>query len=238
MASYTMQLREYIESWSEDNLDHMTTKEVIEAGRTKLFDFDYPLFDPTYKKDFETRFIRTFYMREIGFETEGLFKFNLETWLGINMPYFNQLFKSELLIKDPLNNTNFTDTGSKSGSGTSKNSSSTSADSSSTDDRFARNLVSNNPDARLTITSNDGEGVIEYASEIDEHNENNKMLSNGSSSSSSNGSATTSEDSASSRKGKTGNDSYSKLLKEYRETFLRIEKQIFNEMNELFMLVY
>src|SRR5690606_30755344 len=49
-------------------------------------------------------FIRHFYMREIGFETEGLFKFYLETWLLVHMPYYNQLFKSELIEYDPLSN--------------------------------------------------------------------------------------------------------------------------------------
>src|SRR5690606_40563614 len=53
---------------------------------------------------FETYFIIHFYMREIGFETEGLFKFYLETWLLVHMPYYNQLFKSELIEYDPLSN--------------------------------------------------------------------------------------------------------------------------------------
>ena len=46
------------------------------------------------------------------------------------------------------------------------------------------------------------------------------------------------EDYINHRVGKTGSVSYSQLVTEYRETLLRIEKQIFNEMNELFMLVY
>lgn len=96
-----MQLREYIESFSygEETLNH---RERIEKGRSKLFDFNYPIFDPNYKAVFETNFIRNFYMREIGFESEGLFKFQLETWLLINMPYYNKLFESELIKYDPL----------------------------------------------------------------------------------------------------------------------------------------
>src|SRR4051794_36040800 len=103
MASYTMELRNYIEMWAQN--EDLPTREIIERGRSKLFDFEYPLFDPDYKKVFETHFIRKFYMREIGFETEGLFKFQLETWLIINMPYFNKLFESEMLQYDPLSNT-------------------------------------------------------------------------------------------------------------------------------------
>nr|prf protein p11,lower collar [Bacillus phage phi29] len=89
MSSYTMQLRTYIEMWSQGETG-LSTAEKIEKGRPKLFDFNYPIFDESYRTIFETHFIRNFYMREIGFETEGLFKFHLETWLMINMPYFNK----------------------------------------------------------------------------------------------------------------------------------------------------
>ena len=102
MSSYTMQLKTYIEQASQTST--LSTRDKIEQGRTKLFDFEYPIFDETYKKVFETNFIRRFYMTEIGFETEGLFKFHLETWLLINMPYWNKMFESELLQFDPLTN--------------------------------------------------------------------------------------------------------------------------------------
>ena len=147
-------------------------------------------------------------------ETEGLFKFNLETWLDINMPYFNQLFESELLEFDPLTNSEMTplkkqspDTDQTDNRDILKQSTengkvdqsssqqSTSAGTQSTDtnsqfettesgskdttgqrlnDNFERDLESNNPDSRLAITTNDGQGVIEYASQINEKNANNK----------------------------------------------------------------
>jgi hypothetical protein len=112
MASYTMPLREYIEMWSQDDED-LPVREVIETGRTKLFDFDYPLFTPDYKQDFETRFIRNFYFTEIGFETEESFKFHLENWLQINMPFWNNMLKSELITYDPLTNTKVDSTANK-----------------------------------------------------------------------------------------------------------------------------
>jgi hypothetical protein len=75
MSSYTMQLREYIEQATQD-IEEMSIKDRIEAGRPKLFDFSYPIFDTNYKAIFETHFIRNFYTREIGFETEGLLNSN------------------------------------------------------------------------------------------------------------------------------------------------------------------
>jgi hypothetical protein len=209
-------------------------------------------------------------MREIGFETEGLFKFNLETWLVINMPFFNKLFESEMLIFDPLTNTKLDVTQNKTNTKTEKetrdstlnsttegsNSSSSTQDSNGTlnDDNFNRQLISNNPDSRLTITTNDGEGVIEYASEIHENNENNAKTNTNHVTGSSDDTTNVSSDSTQndtkdstinetndyieSRVGKVGDQSYSKMLQEYRESFLRIENKIFNEMQELFMGVY
>lgn len=96
-----MELREIIEHYTQ-YLPNLSIAERIEEGRKHLFNFDYPFFSETYKAQFETNFIRRFYMREIGFETEGLFKFYLETWLNINMPYWNKMFESEQLSFDPF----------------------------------------------------------------------------------------------------------------------------------------
>jgi hypothetical protein len=249
MASYTMQLREYIEQASQD--ETLPIKEQIEKGRPKLFDFDYPVFDTSYKAVFETHFIRNFYMREIGFETEGLFKFALENWLTIHMPYFNKLFESELKTFDPFLNFKMDVTQKKtverdqSTESTTDGNNTSTSNGTSTSDSFGRNLESNNPDSRLSITPNeDGSGVIQYASGIDEaikktSNDSNGEVNDvtkvtGSASANSN----EIEDYIESKVGKIGNDSYSKMLTEYRQTLLRIEKQIFKEMQELFMLVY
>jgi hypothetical protein len=249
MASYTMQLREYIEHFSQNEI--LPIKEQIEKGRSKLFDFDYPIFDPAYKNVFETHFIRNFYMREIGFETESLFKFQLENWLSIHMPYFNKLFESELKTFDIFQNykvdttTNKTANRDQTQESTTDGSNKSTSTGNSSSDSFGRDLESNNPDSRLSITPNeDGSGVIEYANRIDEAVKKTTNDSTGEINDTTNvtGTATANsteiEDFIESKVGKVGNDSYSKLLTEYRQTLLRIEKQIFKEMQELFMLVY
>jgi hypothetical protein len=197
-------------------------------------------------------------MREIGTETEGLFKFNLETWLSINMPYYNKLFESELMVFDPLTNTkedttikkvndktqSSTSTSNASGNATNKQN----VDSTVTEDDFSRHLESTNPDSRLAITTNDGKGVIEYASQIQENTDKNNRTSGTSTSSNSentdqvsaeaNGVINETEDYIQSKIGKIGDQSYSKMMNEYRQSLIRIERQIFQEMQELFMLVY
>ena len=281
MASYTMPLRDYIEMWTQQYPD-MPTRERIEIGRKKLFDFPYPIFDEKYRKEFETKFIRNFYMKEIGFETEELFKFRLENWLSINMPYFNNLYISETLEYDPLINSKMKNTHNKKNTkdqrdnrdtnmdvkqtgktdGT-QNIDGTSSSTSSmkdTEDNFERQLNSDTPDSRLTITTNDGEGVIEYASSIKEENENNVRNANGTEKGTTSQDTKTHSNSETSgnqkakdtyvsdisenedfileRVGKIGVMTYPDMVQKWRKSFLRIDKQIFDEMNQLFMLVY
>jgi hypothetical protein len=272
MSNYSTEIKEYIESFSHYNQHDfpLSHAEKIEIGRTKLFDFDYPIFDVNYKKVFEKHFIRKFYMREIGFETMGLFKFQLETWLIINMPYFNKLFESELIKYDPLKNSDMNVTHTKKNDktqnddrdvtqnanvdGTTNTSNIKDSNGSLTEDNFDRQLESNNPDSRLSLTSNDGEGVIQYASSINENNENNSKTSisheDVTTENTSNVKSDTTqndklisninetEDYVQSRVGKVGGQSYSKMMSEYRNSLIRIENTIFEEMQELFMLVY
>lgn len=253
MSRYTTQLRTIIESPSQYQTG-LSTRDKIEIGRKTLFDFEYPIFDETYRKVFETHFIRNFYMREIGTETEGLFKFNLETWLLINMPYFNKLFESELLDYDPLTNskmeTTHTKTTDKDRADTRNTTGNTTNDGtrndSATAESFNRELESDTPDNRLAITTAEGEGVIEYASKIEEDKANSTSTGNSTTSETQNSTIddtvnseiNETEDFIMNRLGKIGVQTYAKMLQEHRSAFLRIEKQIFDEMQELFMMVY
>jgi len=239
-SNYTLLLREYVESLYEH--ETLTTKERIEKARILIFDFEYPLFDPAYRKIFETNLIRYFYYREIGQETVGRWKFQLETWLLLNMPYFNKMFESELLVYDPLTNTKIdvTNATTRGKTSTTDGTSNSSSDGTLSEDNFDRQLESNNPDSRLQITSQDGEGVIEYASSIKENTDNTSKTSAGTSSDSSNvaSSMDETEDYIQNRFGKIGNQSFSKMVLEYRSTLIRLELQVFDEMKDLFMVVY
>lgn len=99
-----MELRRYIESFSQYTTPKPNTTIKIEVGRKKLFDFDYSFFDDDYKQVFETNFIRHFYFREIGFDVMERFKFELENYLRLNGSYWKKLFESELLDYNVLEN--------------------------------------------------------------------------------------------------------------------------------------
>ncbi len=62
----------------------------------------YPIFDENYRKVLNKKILLHYYTREIGTETVGLWKLRLKTKLGEIMPYYNQMYKSELLEFNPL----------------------------------------------------------------------------------------------------------------------------------------
>ena len=210
MASYTMRVQTMIEQATQYRND-LTFKNKLAAGVEAFFkDIEYPIFSESYRKTFEENFVRHFYMREIGFETEFLFKFHLESWLKLNMPYYNKLFESELMEFEPFTNvdmyvdetvdtdsednstvnttetrsntyendsttdntSNITGTSNTTVSSNTTDTSNTTGSSTDTGETFNRDLHTDTPDNRLAITTQDGAGVIEYASSIDESKSN------------------------------------------------------------------
>ena len=62
--------------------------ETISIARPRLFSFPYNYYNPETKIDF----LKHFYFHEIGFETYGRFKLQLESLLLRIMPYYNYLY--------------------------------------------------------------------------------------------------------------------------------------------------
>lgn len=110
MSKYTTEVRficenaaGYNESQGFNNIEAILTK-----SAPKIFNFDFPLFDETYRLPLEKKILRHFYVREIGFETVGLWKYWLNVKLNEIMPYYNKLYESALLEFNPLYDVNLT----------------------------------------------------------------------------------------------------------------------------------
>lgn len=95
MSKYTTELRYLIESNFDLGLD------------------DYPIFDESYRQLLNDKIINHYYFREIGMETAELFKRYLNQTMREIMPYYNQLYKSELLEFNPFYNVDKTVTADK-----------------------------------------------------------------------------------------------------------------------------
>ena len=120
MSKYTTEIRYILENLAglDASVGYNSIKDVITAARPKFFDFDYPIFDENYRPVLETKILKHFYTREIGAESVGLFKLYLDTKLNEIMPYYNQLYNSELLKFDPFIDTDYKINQDKTDSGT------------------------------------------------------------------------------------------------------------------------
>lgn len=82
-------------------------EKLIRVAYPKIFENYIPVFDESYKSVLFPKILRHYYTREIGLETVGLWKLKLNTKMAEIMPYYNQLYQSELLKFDPLKNTQY-----------------------------------------------------------------------------------------------------------------------------------
>lgn len=104
MSRYTTELRFICEERAglDESIGLVGLREMLEIARPKVFFFQYPIFDETYKPLLETKILRHYYTREIAFETFSLWVFHLENKMMEIMPYYNQLYKSTLLEFNPF----------------------------------------------------------------------------------------------------------------------------------------
>ena len=81
----------------------MTIAEMMNNGLTQnIFPttYDFYLDDLQARKAFEDKFIKHYYYREIGFDSPFMFIQKLESHLLLNMPYWKQLYQTELESRD------------------------------------------------------------------------------------------------------------------------------------------
>lgn len=307
MSKYTTEVRFICETAAglETSQGYTSVNKIIEKALPTVFDFTFPIFDESYRSVLETKILKHYYTREIGLESVGLWKLKLETKLNEIMPFYNQLYKSELLEFNPfydvdltrdhkLNKTeNTKQTGteevdtSKNGSVTDETNTeengnqnitsdtninnttgSTSEETAGntkthydkysdtpqgslqnvqndtyltnarmindTDSQTGKTTVTGNDESNGTTTSNtDTNNTVDTTRNIDTNDRETRSTAQ-----SANRNLTSLDDYLEHIKGKNGGASYSALLNEYRQTFLNIDMQVINELDELFMLLW
>lgn len=210
MAKYTIQVKTIVESLSgrTESVGLSTLDEAIEIARTKIFDFDYPFYDPTQKADFEKWILESILMDEINYETYGLWHLKLRVWMKTNMDYYSKMFKSLDSIIDPFVNYNLTrfTQGNEKGLN-------------------AGNIESTSSSIGWNMFSDTPQGSIEGLENGDYLTNATKDSNEGSSNSKSETTFTNNTTGTETISGFSG-ITYSRMLKEYRESFANI-KQIF-----------
>lgn len=235
MSRYTIETRFICESICglDESMGFSNVQDILEQAAPKIFDFDYPIFDENYRLPLEIKILRHYYTREICCETVGLWKLRLQQRLNEIMPYYNQLYKSALLEFDPLADVDLwtTHTGDNNGTRDTKfNEQQTGeARQNSSDDNWRE--YSDTPQGGLqgiasheyltNATHNTDEASQTLNSTNNKNNTGNEIRHD-------------TEKYLTHIAGRNGHVTGSKLLQEFRETFLNIDAMVLKDMSPLF----
>lgn len=231
MSKYTTELRFICESLAGllDSEGYNSIDSILEKSWDKIFSFDFPIYDENYRKPLCIKILKNFYTREISEETFGLWKLRLDSKMNLIMPYYNQLYNSELIKFEPLIDVNTTTSHKldKTGKTTGTNSTNTNSNIQATN----KNLYSDTPQGSLQNVEN--ETYLTNARLISDNQSNTNIANNNYSEN-----ITNTDEYIENITGKSAGASYSKMLMEFRESFLNIDQQIIEELNPLFMLIW
>lgn len=253
MSKYTTEVRFICEnsaglseSEGADNVDS-----ILDKCWNKVFNFDFPIFDENYRQVLCRKILKHYYTREIAHETVGRWKLALNAKLNEIMPYYNQLYKSELLEFNPFYDVDLTR--SREGSGTSNRTSNNTETNSGTSKNVSSDSSTSNTDTlnRFSDTpqnSMDTQGIADSVplTTVTKVNEDNTTTNESTDTLTRNDTKTgngteninNTDKYIETVKGKQGTENYSSLLKKFRETFLNIDMMIINDCSDCFFTLW
>lgn len=189
---------------------NLTVMELLE-NKVEIFNFDYDFYNEDLKKKFEKKFIDHYLMEEIGFETIGLFKHYLRTSLNEMYPFYRHLYETTSYIYNPILNYDVNEEIVRE----------IISDSTSSSKGEGKNFGYDTPRIKTTDYKNS-------PSNINEDSTSNEVNSNGNQK----------ENYNRVTKGNIGVMTTQDLIMKERAIIINIDKQILEELNNLFMGVY
>lgn len=236
MSKYTTQVRFICETSAKltESSGFNNIEDILDMSWNKIFS-DFPIFDEQYRAELCKKILRHYYTREICCETVGRWKLFLSDKMKNIMPYYNQLYQSELLKIAPLVSVNKSVTHEGSGSET------------KTIDRFGTNTSNSRTDGSTDTWSCYSDtpqgGIIGL--------ESNDYLTNATHNTGTDGASSTLNGTTRDTETGTGNrnDNYvdkilgyegnqSEMLLKFRDTFLNIDMMIIDELKDLFFTLW
>lgn len=221
---YTISVRWIVESYSQETPD-ITTDQKITIALPKIFNFDFPIYDESYRTTFEDKLIRHFYFHEINITSIGRWKFMLREKLNLIMPVYNKMYEAVSIKYDPLIDTQMHETYTRNNNLTSD---------SSTNGNVTQKDTSNNSQVYSDLPQTTLHGG-DYAT--------NSTQNEGTANSTQNASQTANATSSNKETYEHDNTGFSSksqqtLLIEYYEALRNVDEMVFNELRDLFMLVF
>lgn len=253
MSKYTTEVRFICENSAglseSDGANNVDS--ILDKCWNKVFNFDFPIFDENYRQVLCKKILKHYYTREIAHESVGRWKLALNAKLNEIMPYYNQLYKSELLEFNPFYDVDLTR--SREGSGTSNRTSNNTEINSGTSKNVSsgsgtNNTVTLNRYSDTPQNSMDTQGIADSVplTTVTKVNEDNTTTNESTDTLTRNNSKTgngreninNTDKYIEKVKGKQGTENYSSLLKKFRETFLNIDMMIIDDCSDCFFTLW
>ena len=195
----------------------------------KVFNFDYDFYTDSdiIKSKFEQKFIDEYFFHEIGQETVARFQHRLRTRLNKIMPYYKQLYETELAAKDInfLLNKDLTETFERVVTGES----SSINDLTVSDQGETNNKESNIENGNASLELENGSLTnVSKTSLSNNTNSNNTSRDN----------TNQNEITTLKSQGNIGITSSAELLEKWRSVIINIDQMIIDACDDLFMQVY
>lgn len=236
MSKYTIQVRFICETCAKltESSGFNDIEDILNKSWSNIFS-DFPIFDEQYRPELCKKILRHYYTREICCETVGRWKLFLSDKMNNIMPYYNQLYQSELLKIQPLVSVDKSVTHEGSGSET------------KTTNRDGINISRSRTDGSTdtwSYYSDTPQGGINGLDSNDyltnaTHNtgvDGTSSALNGKTSDTETGTGNRSDIYVDKVLGYDGNQS--EMLLKFRETFLNIDMMIIDELKDLFFTLW
>lgn len=259
MSKYTTQIRFIVEMHSPEGLPIV---ERIEQALPVIFNFDYPIWDTSYKRTLEKKIIMHYFNKEICSETYGLWKLYLQERLNLIMPYYNELYQTIANKYDWLEDIDVTETylGNKDSTGNVKDNltgvvsdqGKDITDSTLNEDNTL-NTTTTGKDLRSDLPQANYNG-LDYGTEMHDtsstdnnvgsHDATTKVTvdknntTNTTSNTTTDTTSNTKDNFTRTNKGLNGARSKTQLNLEYRQSLINIDKMVIEELKDLFMLIF
>ena len=227
MAKYTLELRslfeplrfnpplytrEQVESWFKDYelTDYLTEEQIATIEHNNIWN----------KDKLARKIVDHYYMREIGFETPALFKHYAKVTMQEIMEKYLPLIYSANINYDPLVNVDYTESFQRTADSTNSGTSSSSS-------------------SGLTVNSDTPQKQINKADILSGKYASSTGANELSDETNSNSSGETNEEYTKRVKGNSGvSATAQKMVEQFRENIVSIDKDIIEELNTLFMGLY
>ena len=209
MSKYTITVKDLVRDYSvsvDNGFTDIDTK--LDKAREYIFDFNYPVIDEATKKRIEIAILKHYYMREIAFESVGIWKIKLNDRLNLIMPRYNALYNKQDLSLSPYVNGYLKESGETSGN-------------SSTDvNNEDWQTTSDTPQGILTDLK---EGKYSSMAVYTENNDNTNNIN-----------SSNYERMQESLNGIT----YAEAFRNYFDNIISIDEELVNEFSDLFMVIW